>query len=457
MLVKRRSFLSTVSLGFAGLRTAAAQQQPCDIRTFSYGPLREDPAGIIDLPEGFSYHAFSRTGERLDDGYFVPSLHDGMGAFRGPDGMTILVRNHEVGAGGINAGPFLNNPELYNRTDKSLIYDPGRGVAPSLGGTTTLVYDTKNKRLVRSYLSSTGMVRNCAGGETPWGTWITCEETNQRATGNFEKDHGYNFEIPARMEMGIEPPRPLIAMGRFNHEAIAVDVRTSIVYQTEDRGDGLFYRYIPSRPNSVIHGGNLQALAIRDRASFDTRNYTSRVMPLGQTFDCYWVDIEDVTSPNDNLRAQGFAKGAARFSRGEGIWASREGFYFACTDGGQTRKGQIFRYVPSPFEGRCEEERYPGKLELFVEPNDGNLIDNADNLTVAPWGDIYLTEDGPNPNFIVGVTPRGEVFPFGRNRVGDSAEMAGACFSPDGTTLFVNIQTPGITLAITGPWERARG
>jgi len=443
-----------VSLAFAGLRTAAAQQPVCDVRPFSYGTLQPDPAGIIDLPDGFTYHAFSRTGEAMDDGYFVPSLHDGMGAFPGPDGLTILVRNHELDAGATNAGPFLNNAQLYQKTDKSLIYDPGRGVAPSLGGTSTLVYDTKNNRLVSSYLSLVGTVRNCAGGITPWGTWITCEESDQRATGNFEKDHGYNFEVTARATRGLEEPRPLIAMGRFNHEAIAVDPRTSIVYQTEDRGDGLFYRYIPSRPNSVIHGGALQALAIRERASFDTRNYTGRAMPLTQTFDCHWVDIEDVTSPGDDLRAQGFAKGAALFSRGEGIWASREGFYFACTDGGQARKGQIFRYVPSPFEGRCEEERYPGKLELFIEPNDGDLVDNADNLTVAPWGDIYLTEDGPSPNSIVGVTPRGDVFPFGRNRVGASDEMAGACFSPDGTTLFVNIQTPGITLAITGPWDQ---
>lgn len=454
--MRRRQFLSTVSLGFAGLRTATAQQSACDLRPFSYGPLMEDAGGIIDLPEGFSYHAFSRTGERMDDGYFVPSLHDGMGAFPGPDGLTILVRNHEVGAGATNAGPYLNNPELYNRTDKSLIYDPGRGVAPGLGGTSTLLYDTRSKRLVSSYLSLSGTLRNCAGGVTPWGSWITCEESNQRATGNFEVDHGYNFEVTARAAMGLEAPRPLIAMGRFNHEAIAVDSRTSIVYQTEDRGDGLLYRYIPSRPNSVIHGGSLQALAIRNRASFDTRNYTGRAMPLSETFDCSWVDIEDVRSPDDNLRAQGFTKGAARFSRGEGIWASKEGFYFACTDGGQARKGQIFRYVPSPFEGRCEEERYPGKLELFIEPNDGNLVDNADNLTVAPWGDLYLTEDGPAPNMIMGVTPRGDVFSFGRNRVGTGTEMAGACFSPDGSTLFVNIQTPGITLAITGPWDRAR-
>jgi secreted PhoX family phosphatase len=257
----RRDFLSAVTAGFAGLQTAAAQT--CDVRAFNYGELKRDPAGLLDLPDGFTYHAFSRTGERMDDGYAVPTLHDGMATFPGPDGLTILVRNHEAGAGNTAQGPFLNNAELFSRLDKSLIYDAGRGVAPSLGGTTTLVYDTRNKRLVRSYLSLIGTVRNCAGGPTPWNTWISCEETNQRATGNFEKEHGYNFEVPARMEMGIEPPFPLIAMGRFSHEAVAVDPRTSIVYQTEDRGDSLIYRYVPAKPNSVIDGGALQALVVR--------------------------------------------------------------------------------------------------------------------------------------------------------------------------------------------------
>ena len=138
------------------------------------------------------------------------------------------------------------------------------------------------------------------------------------------------------------------------------------------------------------------------------------------------------------------------------MWYGRGAVYFVCTSGGRAKKGQIWRYLPSPHEGTPEEARDPGTLELFVEPNDGGLIDNADNLTVAPWGDLILCEDGGGEQFVVGVTPRGGIYKFGRNAQSDS-EFAGATFSPDGSTLFVNIQSPGLTLAITGPWKRSRG
>ncbi|MGH7599827.1 MAG: alkaline phosphatase PhoX, partial [bacterium] len=166
-----------------------------------------------------------------------------------------------------------------------------------------------------------------------------------------------------------------------------------------------------------------------------------------------WLDLEDIEAPNDDLRLRGFAQGAARFARGEGAWYGNDAIYFACTNGGRAKKGQIWRYVPSPFEGAPEEQNDPGKLELFVEPNDGNLVDNADNLTVAPWGDLIVCEDGEKEQFLVGVTPKGEFYKFARNAMPSSSELAGVTFSPDGTTLFVNIQHEGLTLAITGPWR----
>jgi len=152
------------------------------------------------------------------------------------------------------------------------------------------------------------------------------------------------------------------------------------------------------------------------------------------------------------LRHRGFAQGAARFARGEGMWYGREAIYFACTNGGRKEIGQIWRYFPSPSEGKPEEEKNPGKLELFVEPNDGNLVENADNLTVAPWGDLIVCEDRDGPPSLVGITPQGGFYKLGKNAVSDS-ELAGVTFSPDGTTLFVNIQHDGLTLAITGPWR----
>ena len=101
------------------------------------------------------------------------------------------------------------------------------------------------------------------------------------------------------------------------------------------------------------------------------------------------------------------------------------------------------------------EAQTPGTLELFVEPNDGDIIDKADNLTVSPFGDLIVCEDGGGGNNLVGVTPAGAIYRFAHNAMSDS-EFAGATFSPDGQVLFVNIQHPGHTLAIYGPWDQQR-
>jgi secreted PhoX family phosphatase len=315
------------------------------------------------------------------------------------------------------------------------LYDP----APGLGGTTTLIYNTRTKHLEQHYLSLAGTIRNCAGGPTPWNSWISCEETTER-------NHGYCFEVPAGK--GLAAPVPLKAMGRFNHEAIAVGP-DGVVYETEDRGDGLIYRFIPNRPQNLQAGGRLQALRIRDRKGVNTNNRSGFETPLNVKLAVEWVDLEDVESPDDNLRKQGLSLGAATFDRGEGMWTGRDGIYFACTTGGRSSAGQIWRYSP----GRNENE---ASLELFIEPNDKSLLENADNITVAPWGDLFICEDGPGENRVIGVSPRGETYVFARNAMNDS-ELTGATFSPDATTLFVNIQNPGLTLAITGPWPRALG
>jgi uncharacterized protein len=183
----------------------------------------------------------------------------------------------------------------------------------------------------------------------------------------------------------------------------------------------------------------------------DTRNFHSRKFVPGLRVDVEWVDMKNVESPDDDLRYHGyFEQGTARFARGEGVWWGRDAVHFACTNGGKKKKGQIWRYFPSPDEGTDDEQARPGKLELFIEPDDGNLVENADNLTIAPWGDLILCEDGKNPQYLVGVTPQGKTYRFAKTSI---SELAGACFSPDGTTLFVNIQSPGVTLAITGPWK----
>jgi len=461
MRISRRNFFARsglVAVAFGGLQKFV--QGPAWGETTEELVKKDDEKLVtdffetMDLPPGFSYNIFSETGEKMDDGLIVPGKHDGMGAFNGSNGKTILVRNHEVETGQTDSSPFGPKRAGLRRIDIKKLYDGGKGKKPGLGGTTTLVYDTKTKRLEKHFLSLGGTYRNCAGGVTPWNTWITCEETVETAENDIEKDHGYNFEVPASERIALTTPVPLIDMGRFRHEAVAVDPKTGIVYQTEDRSDGLLYRFIPKRPGKLVEGGKLQALKIRNSESADTRNWKKQTFQIGESVAVEWVDINDVESPDDDLRYQGrYESGTARFARGEGIWYGRESIFFACTNGGKKKRGQIWRYFPSAREGTSGEDKNPGKLELFIEPNDSKLVDNADNLTISPWGDLVVCEDGTNPQFLFGVTPEGAIYKIGKTNM---SELAGACFSPDATTLFVNIQNPGLTLAITGPWENLR-
>ena len=452
MSISRRHFLASAAAftaGFAGLHHFTALAGP---RIDGYGPLVPDPRGIFDRPRGFSYKVISRPGEPMSDGFFVPSVPDGMAAFPGPGGRTILVRNHEINVGTPGeGGPFGANNVLLEKLGKDALYDAGAGDIPSLGGTTTVVYDTRFQHVISQHLSLAGTLRNCAGGPTPWGSWITCEETTVLAGEITAKDHGYNFEVPATDDYKIAEPEPLKAMGRFNHEAIAVDPASGVVYETEDRPDGLLYRFIPETPGRLRDGGRLQALMVRDRPGLDTRNWEERTVEPGTWLDVEWIDLDDVEAPEDDLRYRGFAAGAARFARGEGMWYGNDVIYFACTNGGAAQAGQVWKYEPSPSEARDGERNEPGRLQLFIEPNDIELLQNCDNVTVAPWGDLVLCEDGPGEHYIVGVTPKGTLYRLGRNALSTS-ELAGATFSPDGTTLFINIQQEGLTLAITGRW-----
>ena len=460
MAISRRRFLSSaaaMSLGFGGLGCSKTNVMASSIpRGTGFGPLRDDPEGIIALPEGFSYRIVSRRGEMMSDGFYVPARHDGMATFLGPDGMTLIVRNHELTpTADPTDGAFGADLGLLSRLDPTQIYDAGASGVPAFGGTTTLLYDTKNQNLVSHHLSLAGTAVNCAGGPTPWGTWISCEETTERAGSRYARDHGYNFEVHAGLDGLPARAEPLREMGRFKHEAIAVHPESGVVYQTEDLSDGLLYRFIPNVPGQLARGGRLQALAVRGQASLDMRNFDGRGIEPGVLMDVEWIDMDDVESPDDDLRYRGFEAGAARFARGEGIfYGERDGrseVYLACTNGGEARKGQIWRYLPSPTEGSAGERDDPATLELFIEPNDGTIIENADNITVAPSGDLVVCEDGTGDDYLLGITPEGQIYKIAQNLSG-SGEFAGACFSPDGSTFFVNMQLEGWTLAITGPW-----
>lgn len=465
----RRQFLQSTTafaVGFAGLQRLVSaeglvsnswRREPV-FSSARVGPLQSDPNRLIDLPADFSYQVISRQGETMADDLLVPDKPDGMATFSGPDGHTIIVRNHEIAP--TDEGPFGGGARLLGKVDSRLLYDLGERTKPCHAGTTTLVYDTRNQKLIKQYLSLCGTIRNCAGGPTPWGTWITCEETGDVRGLNVyngietlcQEDHGYNFEVPATASVGLYKAVPLKAMGRFRHEAVAVEPNSSIVYQTEDTDDGLIYRFLPNRPGELIYGGKLQALALVDQSAADTRNWSEGFNPnVGDRFAVRWIDMDEVESPQDDLRHRGFAVGAARFARGEGMWYSEGDIYFACTSGGSARLGQIWKYTPSSAEGEAGEESSPGMLELFIEPNNSSLVVNADNLTAAPWGDLVVCEDRNGDEVrLVGVTPAGELYTLANCQA--HSEFSGVCFSPDGSTLFVNIQHEGLTLAITGPW-----
>ena len=440
--MNRRSFLknaaatAAASVPFAAL-VARTEAWPAPKRSYAagYGPLAEtldDATGLplLMLPAGFRYTSFGWRGDILASGAPTPGAHDGMAAFRAGGHRVRLVRNHEVGRG----TPFSN-----------AFYDFQAG-----GGTVTLEFDTREGRLVEASDSLSGTIRNCAGGPTPWGSWLTCEETTDFTT----MPHGYVFDVPAD---GLGDPEPIRDMGRFSHEAVAVDPVTGFVYESEDTGAAGFYRFVPRTRNRPLEGGELYMLKVKRAANVNL----GLGYPNGTRFDVEWVRIDQPdntssTMPGDFVAAQGVAQGAAVFARLEGCWFGNDRkIYIVSTSGGTARQGQIWTYDPKH-----------ETIELLFESPDASVLNAPDNITVSPRGGLVLCEDGGGEEFVHGLTVEGEIFKFVKNNVrldgerngivGDfsGSEFAGACYSPDGDWLFVNIQSPGITFAITGPWQQ---
>jgi len=439
----RRSFIAGAGMTATGAAFAALLLNGCaDWREpgngwgpgaagSGYGPLRRDPARLLAVPAGFSYRVISRLGAGMNDGGSVPDRADGMGCFALPDGKLALVRNHELKAKH-DPGAALSSG-----------FDRRHGGAILPGGTTTIVLDAATLKVERQYRSLAGTIRNCAGGVTPWGSWLTCEEDVTKAGDGVERDHGWVFEVRADLP-GLADPAPLTAMGRFNHEAAAVDPVTGIVYLTEDREDGLLYRFLPDVPGQLARGGRLQALALSGIA--DSRNWNGTAMAAGAWAQARWVDLDHPESPDDDLRLRGAAGGATLFARGEGIHMGAGELYFCCTSGGARELGQIFRLRPGVHGA--------DRLQLFFESTSAGQFNYGDNLTVAPNGHLVVCEDQYTQtvdNHLRGIAPTGEVYPLARLR--RQTELAGACFSPDGRVLFVNLYSPAMTLAITGPWN----
>jgi secreted PhoX family phosphatase len=458
MIFNRRALIGggAAALAFSGLARAQAETYVNEVE--GYGALKADPNGVIDLPEGFSYQVISQGGETMADGLLVPGQFDGMGCFSLGGSRVALVRNHELKsttAAHRNLGPLGIHRDRGGAFDHAKAYGAFKDGRPLPGGTTTVIYDLESRRTERQFLSLTGTNTNCAGGMTPWGSWLTCEETEINPTNaDVTQWHGYVFEVPSRAN-GLVQAVPLKAMGRFDHEAVCIDPRTGIAYLTEDKVDGLFYRFIPNVKGELAKGGKLQAMAIRGAKSAVTTNHKEPIWAPGDWREVEWIDLEEIDSPNGDLRKRGHVAGAATVARGEGVFWGKGELYLTATSGGPIQRGQILRYVPSPDEGSATETRRPGRLQLFVETRDEKVLNMGDNLVVAPWGHLIVCEDNYSEvlrNHVKGVTPEGKVYAIARNVYPGNAEFCGSVFSPDGQVLFVNVQQPGLTIAIRGPW-----
>lgn len=458
-MLDRRHFIKTLVVAAASSATGAAKAELSD--GVGFGRLVADPDGVMDLPSGFAYTIVASRGQEMDDGLLVPGLADGMAAFPGEDGGVILVCNHENHPYELAESPFGWGHERLEKVHPTKIYDAGSGKTPALGGTTTIHYDPKLRRRTHMHMSLIGTENNCAGGPTPWGSWLSCEECFFDPGTAFERGHvirrnekhGYVFEVPANLTEAVTPV-PLKAMGRFEHEAAAVNPASGYVYLSEDRHDGLLYRFVPFVAGRLQEGGKLQALAIRDHSGYDTRNWLGQPrLAVGTRLEASWIDLDEADVDKNDLRHRGLERGAAIFARGEGLCFADGMLVMTATIGGQERLGQVFKYQPSAAEGTAAEADNPGVFTLLAESTKDSVLRHADNIVLSPWGDLIACEDTADHCGLVGITPDGRQYKLADNAYTRS-ELAGICFSPDGLTMFVNIQLNGQTLAITGPWPQ---
>ncbi|QIQ05651.1 alkaline phosphatase PhoX [Streptomyces liangshanensis] len=427
-------------------------------RKTGYGPLIDDPKGLLALPAGFSYKVITHAGvTKLESGEFTPNKHDGTAAFEGTRGSTLLVTNHEI-------------RDNRAAVDHPVPLTPGLVYDPAAPGGCTVVEISKDGRHVAEWVGLAGTQQNCAGGRSPWGTWLTCEENTAKAGENgMTKDHGYVFEVDPYDRRANRDPKPVKALGRYDHEAVVVDTKRGHMYLTEDAADpnGLLYRWTP--PHGFRHGrGKLRGLSdtagvLEAFKCFDARGRfvddLSRATAVGTVYGVDWVAVRDRDAKTVPVRKQFTDSQVTRARKLEGMWWADGGAYivssFAREESPVQHDGQVWFYDPA-------RRKLTLKLILGVnpDPSKDGALDGPDNITVSPYGGVILAEDGEGVQHLFGATDAGKTYPIARNELNDGtpespsySEFAGVVFSPDGRTLYASIQNPGILLAITGPWR----
>lgn len=478
-------FVSTFALMAARNAQAADCSRLATMAASPFGPVAPvadltTGLPLLQLPEGFTYRTIGWQDDLMNDGVTCPARFDGMAVVQqrrdGRSTELVLVRNHEVGNFPRKAGTA---PTYDNAVNASGNY-PG-------GGTTTIVLRDGEVIDVRASLA--GTMTNCAGGLTPWGTWLSCEENTEDRTAIGGKKHGYVFEVDP--DSALTTAEPLVQMGRFKHEAVAIDPTNNICYQTEDASPAsALYRFEPANDGgysgSYADGGRLYAARIKriERSGATTladANATAFGAPcLGDEYLLEWVEIATPDSAPTTANvvgtvrnvsgpfAQAWAAGCARMLRGEGIWYHGGRIYIV--DTAAAGDGALWELNPAS-----------GRIKCIYVSNAQLAGNNLDNITISPRGGIVCCEDGGKSpdefgagSRLFAIDNQGNPFVLAKNNLNFTAaeyaaagknltagtgdqlgsEFCGACFDPLGRTLFVNIQTPGITFAITGPWAK---
>ncbi|MFG1670382.1 alkaline phosphatase PhoX [Streptomyces sp. Y7] len=455
--------LATAPNALASTESEIASEESADAHGggVGYGPLVPDPKGLLALPAGFKYRVITYSGKtKLESGEFTPSNHDGTAAFDGPRGTTLLVNNHELG------GPRAQWPYPVPLTE-GLVYDPAAS-----GGCT--VVEVRPDGRVAEWVGIAGTATNCAGGSTPWDTWLTCEETEDKAGANgMTKDHGYVFEVDPADHRANKNPKPIKAFGRYAHEAVVIDPKRGHAFLTEDASNpnGLLFRWTP--PEHFHHGrGKLRTLAddagkLQAFKCFDSGGKfvddLSRATKIGTVYGVDWVDVPDRDARTTSVRKQFTTGQVTRARKLEGMWWGDGGVYIVSSyaraeSPGQPHDGSVWFYDP---------KRRTLTLKVLIgvnpDPSKDGAFDGPDNITVSPYGGLVIAEDGEGIQHLFGATDSGRTYPIARNELNigtaeepEYSEFTGVTFSCDGRTLYANIQSPGIMLAITGPWKRQR-